>query len=67
MNIEIYLDNEKLDIKNITQTDFNKKTQDIKEQFSNTKLDFSSISTLKGNKELLHKSFINEMVESLNL
>lgn len=66
MNIEIYLDNEKLDIKNISQTDFNKKTQDIKEQFSRTKLDFSSISKLKGNKELLHKAFINEMVESLN-
>ena len=66
MNIEIYLEDQKLDIKNISQTDFNKKTQEIKEKLQNIELNFSSIKVLKGNKELLHKAFINEMVESLN-
>jgi hypothetical protein len=67
MKIEIKLDAAVLDIHNISIKDFNKETQDMKEVFSKTELDFSSINKLKGNKELLHKAFLNEMVESLNL
>lgn len=66
-NIEIYLNAEKLDITNVSIKDFNKETQDKKEKLSSIELDFSSINKLKGNKELLHKAFLNEMVESLNL
>ena len=65
--IEIYLDDQQLDIKNISVANFNQKTQEIKDKFSKTELDFSSIHFLKGNKELIQKAFINEMVESLNL
>ena len=65
--IEIYLDDQQLDIKNTSVVDFNEKTQQIKNEFSETVLDFSPIHSLKGNKELLQKAFINQMVESLNL
>jgi glycyl-tRNA synthetase alpha subunit len=67
MNIEIYLDDQQLDIKNISVADFNQKTQEIKDNFSKTELDFSSINYLKGNKKLLEKSFQNQKAESLNL
>lgn len=67
MNIEIYLDDNQLDIKNISVANFNQRTQEIKDNFSKVELDFSPIHVLKGNKELLHKAFINQMVESLNL
>ena len=67
MKLEIYLEDQKLDIENISVSDFKKDTQIMKDKFSESTLDFSSINQLKGNKELLHKAFINEMVESLNL
>jgi hypothetical protein len=67
MNIEIYLDDQQLDIKNISVANFNQRTQEIKDNFSKTELDFSSINYLKGNKKLLEKSFQNQKAESLNL
>ena len=67
MNIEIYLNSEKLDIKNISITDFNKDAQDKKNNLSLVDLDFSSISLLKGEKTLLEKSFQQQKAESLNL
>ena len=66
-NMEIYLNSEKLDIKNISLTDFNKRTQEIKDEFSKSQLDFSEIQYLKGNKEMLEKSFQQQKAESLNL
>jgi glycyl-tRNA synthetase alpha subunit len=65
--MEIYLNSEKLDIKNISITDFNKRTQEIKDEFSKSQLDFSEIQYLKGNKEMLEKSFQQQKAESLNL
>jgi len=67
MNIEIYLDDQQLDIKNISVANFNQRTQEIKDNFSKTELDFSSINYLKGDKKLLEKSFQNQKAESLNL
>jgi hypothetical protein len=67
MNIEIYLDDNQLDIKNISVANFNQKTQQIKNEFSEIILDFSSIHFMKGNKELLEKSFQQQKAESLNL
>lgn len=67
MNIEIYLDDNQLDIKNISVANFNQRTQEIKDNFSRTELDFSPIHVLKGNKKLLEKSFQQQKAESLNL
>lgn len=67
MNIEIYLDVVKLDISNISIKDFNKETQNKKNELSMFEIDFSSISKLKGEKILLEKSFQQQKAESLNL
>ena len=67
MNIEIYLDDQQLDISNVSIKDFNKDTQDKKELLSTQEIDFSSISKLKGEKTLLEKSFQQQKAESLNL
>ena len=67
MKINIYLNEAELDINNINVTDFNKNTQNLKDDLSMTKLDFSSIRTLKGDKKLLEKSFQQQKAESLNL
>lgn len=67
MRLEIYLDSVKLDIQNISLTDFRKETQEKKDILSKVEIDFSSIKSLKGDKTLLQKAFLNQMVESLNL
>lgn len=67
MNIEIYVDEQQLDIKNISVANFNERTQQIKNNFSEIVLDFSPIHFLKGEKTLLEKSFQNQKAESLNL
>ena len=43
MNIEIYLNDQKLDMENISLTDFNEELQLSKYMFSQTEFDFSSI------------------------
>jgi glycyl-tRNA synthetase alpha subunit len=67
MKLEVYNDKIKLDIENIKFKDFNQETQYIKDLFSNIEIDFSSISTLKGDKKMLEKSFQQQRAESLNL
>lgn len=67
MNIEIYVNDQQLDIKNISVANFNQRTQEIKDNFSGTVLDFTPIHFLKGDKMLLEKSFQNQKAESLNL
>lgn len=67
MKLEVYNDEIKLDIENIKFKDFNQETQYIKDLFSNIEIDFSSISTLKGDKKMLEKSFQQQKAESLNL
>ncbi len=67
MKLEVYNDEIKLDIENIKFKDFNQETQYKKDLFSNIEIDFSSISTLKGDKKMLEKSFQQQKAESLNL
>ena len=67
MKLEVYNDEIKLDIENIKFKDFNQETQYKKDLFSNIEIDFSSISTLKGDKKMLEKSFQQQRAESLNL
>ena len=67
MKIEIYIDAAKLDLSNLTVTDYRKQNDKLKTKFSMSELDFSSIKQLNGNKELLQKSFLNQKAESLNL
>jgi hypothetical protein len=67
MNIEIYLDDQQLDIKNISVANFNQRTQEIKDNFSKIVLDFTPIHFLKGDKKILEKSFQQQKAESLNL
>lgn len=64
--MNIYVDDNLIDLKNISITDFNQKTQKLKEEFAKTEIDFSSISLLKGEKTLLNKAFITTMAENFN-
>jgi hypothetical protein len=67
MKLEIYIDAAKLDLSNLSITDYSKQTEKLKEDFSKSEIDFSSIGLLKGNKELLQKAFLNQKAECLNL
>jgi hypothetical protein len=65
--IEIYNNNEKIDIKSISLIDrFNEEMIAKKELLSTQEIDFSSIKSLKGEKIILELSFQNEKKESLN-
>ena len=55
MNIE--KDYEKIDLKNVMFKDYTEQTQNLKEVLNNIVIDFSSISTLKGEKTLLEQAF----------
>lgn len=67
MNIEIYVDDKQLDMKNVSVANFNQKTQEIKDKFAETKLDFSTIKMLKGDKKILDLAFQQQKAEDLNL
>ena len=67
MNIEVYQDGERLDLENISITRYENKVFQFGEQLNEIELDFSSISLLKGNKDLLAKAFLDEFVEQVNL
>lgn len=65
MNIEIYVNNEKVDMENISITNFNEQIEILKYNFSETEFDFSSIHYLVGDKNILEKSFQHQLKESL--
>lgn len=65
MNIEIYLQDQKLDMENISLTNFDEELQLSKYLLSRTELDFSSIHHLVGDKDMLDKSFQHQKKESL--
>ena len=67
MNMEVYQDGERLDLENISITRYENKVFQLGEQLNEIELDFSSISLLKGNKDLLAKAFLDEFVEQVNL
>ena len=55
MNIE--KDYEPINLKNIMVADFTEQAQNLKEVLNNIVIDFSSMSTLKGEKTLLEQAF----------
>jgi hypothetical protein len=65
MNIELYVNNEKVDMENISITNFNEQIEILKYNFSQTEFDFSSIHYLVGDKNILEKSFQDQLKESL--
>jgi hypothetical protein len=67
MNMEVYQDGERLDLENISITRYENKVFQLGEQLNEIELDFSSISLLKGNKDLLAMSFLDEFVEQVNM
>jgi hypothetical protein len=67
MNMEVYQDGERLDLENISITRYENKVFQLGEQLNEMELDYSSISLLKGNKDLLAKAFLDEFVEQVNL
>jgi hypothetical protein len=63
MKIEIYEGKELVNTKNIL-TNFKEKLEIQKHILENPNVDFSVIHTLKGDKELLNKSFKHELTEN---
>ena len=57
MKIEIYNNEIKVDLDNVMFKDFNEETQYRKGLLSKVNIDFSSISTLKGEKTLMELAF----------
>lgn len=66
MNMEIYIENEKLDLNNIMVTDYRLETSNLKKNLQGHSLDFPSLKTLTGSKELLIMSFNQQKEESLD-
>ena len=67
MKIKIYLDETKLNLSNISLTDYKQLMMDKKVLLENIEIPTPQFNLLKGNKELLNQAFLNQMAESLNL
>jgi hypothetical protein len=67
MNIEIFLNDNIIKPIDSNLIDYKKEVENKKNILSNVKIDFSSINKLKGNKEILEKSFQNQKAEELDL
>jgi hypothetical protein len=65
--ITIYIDNEKLELKNISVTDYKTDVLNKRKELEKQEVYLLPLNLLKGNKELLRKAFLNQKVESLNL
>jgi len=63
--MKIYKDGERLDFENISIVRFKSKIEDQITKLNNIELDFSSISKLKGNKDLLELAFQDELKENI--
>ena len=66
MKTEIYIDDELINLSHISITNFDAVLFAKKRTFEEFKLDFSSIKSLKGEKIILDKAFIDEKMEILN-
>jgi len=67
MKIKIYLDETKLNLSDISLTDYKQLMMDKKVLLENIEIPTPQFNLLKGNKELLNQAFLNQMAESLNL
>lgn len=65
-NMEIYIENEKLDLNNILVTDYRLQMSDLKTKLEGQSVDFPSLKTLTGSKDLLILSFNEQKQESLD-
>ena len=63
--MNIYQDGEKLEFENISIVRFESKFQEELKKLNNMELNFSSISKLKGNKDLLELAFQAELKENI--
>ena len=67
MKIKIYLDETKLNLSDISLTDYKQLMMHKKVLLENIEIPTPQFNLLKGNKELLNQAFLNQMAESLNL
>lgn len=65
MKIEIYRNEEKLEMENILITDFGEFVESQKENRRDMKIDFSVIKLLQGEKNILEQVFQDEKKETL--
>jgi hypothetical protein len=66
MNIEIKLHNYQVTLENIIIPDYTSRYEEFRRKFENHKIDFSSISKLKGEKTMLENSFQQTKKELLD-
>ena len=65
MKIEIYNNQTKIDFDNILYKDFSEETRKKKELFSLNEVDFSSITKLKGSKDIMELAFQQTKLEHI--
>lgn len=65
-NMEIYIENEKLDLNNVLVTDYRLQMSDLKTKLEGQSVDFPSLKTLTGSKDLLILAFNEQKQESLD-
>jgi hypothetical protein len=64
--MEIYIENEKLDLNNLSVTDFRTETKIGQSYLKQHSMEFPSLKTLSGSKDLLILSFNQQKEESLD-
>jgi hypothetical protein len=64
--MEIYIENEKLDLNNVLVTDYRLQMSDLKTKLEGQSVDFPSLKTLTGSKDLLILAFNEQKQESLD-
>jgi hypothetical protein len=64
--IEVYEDNTRLNLEEITVTDFKEFIEKAGYTFLNQEIDFSSFGYLKGDKEMLEMAFQHEKKQSID-
>lgn len=65
MKIEIKINEEVLDLSNLSIKDFGEDLIKNKELLAQFELDFSSINKLKGDKDILKVAFYNQLAEEI--
>jgi hypothetical protein len=65
MKLEIYNNETKIDFDNILYKDFSEETTKKKESFFLNEVDFSSITKLKGSKDIMELAFQQEKLEHI--
>ena len=65
-NMEIYIENEKLDLNNVLVTDYRLQMSDLKTKLEGQSIGFPSLKTLTGSKDLLILAFNEQKQESLD-